>query len=197
MDLPHQISKRVWAKLYQFDYEFEQFKIKKDLKKNDVDWSRFEVSFGMAFNLIMYIIIMLYSLVNPIITIVGALYFSIKYFFDKYNLTVVYPKNYDSKGDLGAQITYYNYLMIFFIQFIIFLLFTITLKQDTLTIFFIGSISFQVLLTFMFRMKQKFSFLQGIFAMLGNYMTVEEEKKLMYDQGLMDVKEMVEYKEQQ
>ena len=56
----------------------------------------------MAFNLIMYIIIMLYSLVNPIITIVGALYFTIKYFFDKYNLTVVYQKNYESKGDLGA-----------------------------------------------------------------------------------------------
>ena len=128
MDLPHQISKRVWAKLYQYDKDYENFKKDKDLKADAVDYSRFEVSFGMAFNLMIYIIILIYSLVNPIITIVGALYFTIKYFFDKYNLTVVYPKNYESKGNLGAKISYYNYISIYFIQFIIFLLFTITLK---------------------------------------------------------------------
>jgi len=96
------MSKRVWAKLYQYDADYENFKKTHKLNGVDVDYSRFEVSFGLAFNLIMYIIIMLYSLVNPIITIVGALYFTIKYFFDKYNLTIVYPKNYESKGDLGA-----------------------------------------------------------------------------------------------
>ena len=31
MDIPHQISKRVWAKLYKFDKEFEGFKKEKDL----------------------------------------------------------------------------------------------------------------------------------------------------------------------
>ena len=115
MDLPHQISKRVWAYLGKYDKDYEKFKKDNNLNEGNVDYGRFEVSFGMAFNLIMYIIIMLYSLVNPIITIVGALYFTIKYFFDKYNLTVVYPKNYDSKGDLGAQIAYYNLLSIYFI----------------------------------------------------------------------------------
>ena len=129
---------------------------------------------------------MLYSLVNPIITIVGALYFTIKYFFDKYNLTVVYPKNYDSKGDLGAQIAYYNLLSIYFIQLIIFLLFTITLRQSGLTVFFFGSFSFQVAFQLVFKFKQKFQFLQHIFAKRGNYMGEEEEKKLSYEQGLLD-----------
>ena len=115
MDIPHHMSKIAYSKLYANDADYENFKKKNELQGQDIDYSRFEVSFGIAFNLIIYTILMIYSLVNPIITIVGALYFSIKYFFDKYNLTLVYPKNYESKGDLGAKIVYYNLIVIYFV----------------------------------------------------------------------------------
>ena len=98
------------------------------MKENEIDYYRFEVSFAMAFNMVIFIIVFVYSLITPIITLVGALYFTIKYFVDKYNLTHVYPKNYDSKGQLGIKISQYNHFSIYFIQLIMFILFTITLK---------------------------------------------------------------------
>lgn len=163
------------------------------MEENEIDYYRFEVSFSMAFNMIIYIIVFLYSLIAPIITLVGALYFTIKYFVDKYNLTVVYPKNYDSKGQLGKKISKYNHFSIYFIQLIMFILFTITLKRTNLYIFFIASVSFQLLLTALFQFKDHFHVMERFFARRGNYMTEQEETKLSYEQGLLDDNEMRDY----
>jgi len=53
------------------------------------------LGYNIAFNQIVYTMVLLYCLITPAISILGALYFTIKYFIDKYNLTVVYPKSYD------------------------------------------------------------------------------------------------------
>ena len=58
--------------------------------------------------------VLLYCLITPAITIFGALYFTIKYFIDKYNLTVIYPKNYDSQGNLTSYISILAKLTLFF-----------------------------------------------------------------------------------
>ena len=49
--------------------------------------------------------VLLYCLITPAISFLGALYFTIKYFIDKYNLTVVYPKSYDCQGNLTKYIS--------------------------------------------------------------------------------------------
>jgi len=65
--------------------------------------------------MVIYLTIFLYALISPIITLVGALYFTIKYYVDKYNLTVLYPKNYDSQGQLSNKISGLAYFSIYFI----------------------------------------------------------------------------------
>ena len=73
------------------------------------------------------------------------------------------------------------------------MLFTITLRQSGLTVFFIGSFSFQVAFQLVFKFKERFQFLQHLFAKRGNYMDEDQEKKLSYEQGLLDYQEMKEY----
>lgn len=101
------------------DREFETFKrAKRDeygMDKDDggVDFYRFEMGYSIAFNQVVYTIVFLYSLISPIITLFGALYFTIKYFVDKYNLTQVYPKNYDSRGQIAKTISRLNHFSIY------------------------------------------------------------------------------------
>jgi hypothetical protein len=46
--------------------------------------------------------------------LLGALYFTIKYFVDKYNLTVVYPKNNQGNGNISANIYYLANFTLYF-----------------------------------------------------------------------------------
>ena len=75
-------------------YEMRQKMMNKDVEV----W---EISFHIAFNQVVYSIVLLYSLVSPMITLFGALFFTIKYFVDKYNQIYIYPKLYDSKGTIA------------------------------------------------------------------------------------------------
>jgi hypothetical protein len=65
----------------------------------------FDLGYEIAFNQIVYTMVLLYCLITPAISILGAIYFTIKYFIDKYNLTVVYPKSYDSRGNITKYIS--------------------------------------------------------------------------------------------
>ena len=58
--------------------------------------------------------ILLYSLISPMITLFGALFFTIKYFVDKYNQIFIYPKLYDSKGSLAYHISSLCYASLMF-----------------------------------------------------------------------------------
>lgn len=141
--------------------------------------------------MVIYLTIFLYSLISPIIVLIGALYFTIKYYVDKYNLTVLYPKNYDSKGELSNKISSLAYFSIYFIQVMMYILFTLTLKQDSFQSAIIIFGIFQVLITFLFKIE--FQGLKEKFRTWGNYMTDEEEEKLGFDQGIMDEAEYIEY----
>jgi uncharacterized membrane protein YkgB len=98
MDLPHQFGKRFYSYLYKQDKDIEHFKYVRDLKLLEKDFYQVEVGFSISFNLVIYIVVALYSIINPLVTLVGAIYFAFKYIVDKYTLCIVYPKNYDSKG---------------------------------------------------------------------------------------------------
>lgn len=178
----------------KYDKVYEEFKDKHVGEADEVDYYRFELGYNIAFNMIIYLTVFLYALISPIITLIGALYFTIKYYVDKYNLTVVYPKNYDSKGQLSQRIRPLAYFSIYFIQLLMYILFTLTLKQDSFSVAIIVFGIFQVIITLIFKLK--FSVAMEWFRSWGNYMTEEEEMKLGYDQGLMDEDEYVEYEKQ-
>jgi CTP:phosphocholine cytidylyltransferase-like protein len=82
-----------------------------------------------------------YGLISPTILFLGFLYFGFKYFIDKYNLTVVYPKEYDGRGNISNNISYYFYLSIFLVQILMLGLFTTTLHRES---FYWGILIFMV-----------------------------------------------------
>jgi hypothetical protein len=185
------------------DEEFELFKKKKQREQgmavddDGIDFYRFEIGYSIAFNQVVYTIVFLYSLISPIITLFGALYFTIKYFVDKYNLTHVYPKNYDSRGELAKYLSILNHLSIYFQQFILIGLFTIALQRKNLYYALICFLIFQVIISSVFSMSDHFELLQRHFRIRGNYLTEEQEWHLSYQQGILDVEETRLYEQQQ
>ena len=89
---------------------------------------------------------LLYSIVSPIIILFGALFFTIKYFVDKYNLVYVYPKLYDSKASLAPRIITLGYFSLFFQQFIVLGLLKTGLRQEKLTYSIIMLLCIQVVI---------------------------------------------------
>jgi CTP:phosphocholine cytidylyltransferase-like protein len=71
-----------------------------------------------------------YGLISPAMLLLGSIYFGFKYFIDKYNLTVVYPKEYEGNGDISKAIYSFSNFGLILVQLLIFGLFTITLKKD-------------------------------------------------------------------
>lgn len=67
--------------------------------------------------------VLLYSMLIPPITLFGALYFLIKYYIDSYNLTVIYPKDYQSKGKLSQRLPQYAYVSLYIQQITMILIF--------------------------------------------------------------------------
>ena len=84
-------------------------------KKGPTDVYFFDIGYNIAFNQIIYIMVFTYGLISPCILMLGCLYFSFKYFIDKYNLTVVYPKAYEGRGDISKNIINYSNFSLFLV----------------------------------------------------------------------------------
>ena len=75
-------------KLNTEDEEAED-EYEKNLSKNK-DGFYFPLGYNIAYSLIIYTIVIIFSTVAPIITPFGGCYFTVKYFIDKYNIVYVY-----------------------------------------------------------------------------------------------------------
>ena len=56
-----------------------------------------DINFSQAISLAIFFICMVLSVGMPIILPFGAIFFTIKYFIEKYNLIYVYPAEFDTK----------------------------------------------------------------------------------------------------
>lgn len=86
----------------------------------------FDIAFNIAINQVVYTVTFIYAIISPMIALLGGTYFCIKYFIDKYNLTVLYPKDYESNGEISRSIYYLADITLVIQQFIMFGLFVIT-----------------------------------------------------------------------
>lgn len=68
------------------------------------DKMEFDISYYISFNLIIYTIVVIYAMICPLVLPLGACYFMLSYNIDKYNLTRLYPKEYEGKGELSLYI---------------------------------------------------------------------------------------------
>ena len=115
LDLPHWYS--TWSARREFNKKTSLENLRKrllkngeisedDLSKNEQfrDMYSFDIAFNIAINQIVYAVTFIYAIIQPMIALLGAVYFCIKYAIDKYNLTVLYPKDYESSGDISSRI---------------------------------------------------------------------------------------------
>lgn len=73
--------------------EVQEENMRRNLAVNKDRWY-FDIGYNIAFTQIIYCIVLIFSTVAPLVTLFGCLYFSIKYFIDKYNLLYVYPNEF-------------------------------------------------------------------------------------------------------
>jgi len=56
----------------------------------------FDLGYHLSFVVVVFTIVFLFSVTAPLISIFGFMFFTFKYFVDKYNFIWVYPKEMDS-----------------------------------------------------------------------------------------------------
>lgn len=69
---------------------FKQSQKKEVEKKPFIDDYAFDLGYYQSQSIVIFCMIMIFSGVNPLITIFGFTFFFFKYYIDKYNLTFVY-----------------------------------------------------------------------------------------------------------
>ena len=99
--------------------DHEEDEMKKGLSDKKDKWF-FDMGFNIAYTLVIYCLILIYSQIAPLITIFGFLYFTNKYWIDKYNLMYVYPKEYGGQGKLYQEIAGQQYVSILISQLVVF-----------------------------------------------------------------------------
>lgn len=77
-----------------------------------------------------FTIVFLFSVTAPVITFFGFLFFTFKYFVDKYNFIWVYPKEFDSKAKLTITTSSYVMVALFLFQILMFGLFTAVIGKE-------------------------------------------------------------------
>jgi hypothetical protein len=95
------------------------------------DLYEFDIAFNIAYNEVVYMIILLYMIICPIISLLGAIFFALKYFIDKYNLIVVYPKNHSGSVDITRNIHRLGQFNILLVELLIFTFFSIKLNAKS------------------------------------------------------------------
>ena len=59
------------------------------------------MAFCIAYNQVIYTMCLMYAVISPIMSLLGGLYFLIKLTVDKYNTTILYPKQLESAGNIA------------------------------------------------------------------------------------------------
>ena len=73
---------------------------------------------------------MIFSASVPLIPVFGFLFFTLKYFIDKYNLIFVYPTEFLSKGIIQTSVTSFTTFALLLFQILMFTFFTTIFGDD-------------------------------------------------------------------
>ena len=99
--------------------------------------------------------VFIYAIISPSICLLGAVYFGLKYFIDKYNLTVLYPKEYESNGDISKNVLNLAQGTLMLQQIIMFGLFVTTLNRMSFSWALIAFMALQILIKLLINILKK------------------------------------------
>jgi hypothetical protein len=100
LDIPHTLYLKMAAK--------------KPNQRGVKDEWYFDYAYFFAFNFSVFIIVLVFSISAPLLSMFGLIYFAIRYLVDKYNFLYRYPKEFDSNGDLSRALPSYLTFSLFF-----------------------------------------------------------------------------------
>jgi hypothetical protein len=85
------------------------------LREELLAWANapFDMGYQSATHLNVMVIAFSYVITTPIICVMGALYFNIRYFVDKYNLLCLFYIDFDSKGEIPKKAVRFVILSVF------------------------------------------------------------------------------------
>ena len=86
------------------------------VKKPFIDDYAFDIGFNQAYSIVIFCMIMIFSGINPLISVFGFFYFTFKYYIDKYNLTFVYQREFESGGEIKKQVIPLTLISIYIFQ---------------------------------------------------------------------------------
>jgi Calcium-dependent channel, 7TM region, putative phosphate len=95
-DIPHFFVKTIRKLIHK--YKYRHFPDKNIQAFKDT-WF-FDLGYFQAYGLTLFFLGLLFAVVIPLITIFSCIFFSLRYFFDKYHQTFVYFKEFEAKGRL-------------------------------------------------------------------------------------------------
>ena len=61
----------------------------------------FDMALCIAYNQVIYTMCLIYAVISPVLSLLGALYFLFRLTVDKYNCTILYPKQHESSGNIA------------------------------------------------------------------------------------------------
>ena len=79
------------------------------IKTEYKDEFEYDISYNQSYTLVIFLNCLIFSCFVPLIALIGAIYFYLKYLIDKYNLMFVYNKNYESGGKIRIVVTRFMY----------------------------------------------------------------------------------------
>ena len=158
--------------------EEKESKIIKDLYE-------FDIAFNVAYNEVVYMIILLYMIICPSISILGAAYFCIKYYIDKYNLIVVYPKSTDGSGDISKNINKLAQVNLILVEIFMFTFLSNTLDHDA-SLLVIGSLVLFQLTTYFISKCINVKKWEAYYAKQWNFMDKKDEMEYEFKLNILD-----------
>jgi len=108
LDIPHHLIKII-------KYFFHQRAQKKEENpKPFIDDFAFDLGYHQSYSIVIFCMGLIFSGTDPLISIFSMLFFAIKYFIDKYNLTFVYNKEFEGGGVIKKQVLPFMLFSIYF-----------------------------------------------------------------------------------
>jgi len=101
-DIPHFFVKNCRYLLYRYRHRRDHPRIR-ELEPFKDTWY-FDLGYFQAYTLTLFFLGLLFSTVIPLILVFTFLFFALRYWFDKYNQTFVYFREFEAKGRMTRQV---------------------------------------------------------------------------------------------
>lgn len=88
-------------------------KNKKYYEEDIIDDWYFDLGYHYAFAVVAFTMIFIFSASAPLIPVFGFLFFTFKYYIDKYNFVFVYPTEFISRGIFANAVSKYSTIGLF------------------------------------------------------------------------------------